>query len=260
MLTPFFEISQEPIFVNGTEVKNKRAIVNIENEEVLGIVGKKYEIVHNSMVRDLFADALSSYPVLKTIDHLDAVGKRWKRQIILNDDSLKFEVLPVDVVGIMLEIFNAYDGKTSFGYEIFGFRYACENGLITGKQSMFSKSYHHFQNNPNKLLKDFESHFESFHGNVEIWKRWTKESMSKSLFEDFIQNKNFLGDRLKAELIESYYPLHEEMKLKESMWSAFQIITYLATHKVAARRGSGIFSHRKSLLDLLAEKFYAWGQ
>ena len=253
-MNPFFEISQQPIFVNNREVKNRLAIVNEETGNVLGIVGKKYEIVHNSKVGDLFADALQGYDCSKILDHLDSDGKRWKRQIIFNDARLKYDI--GDIVGIMLEIFNAYDGKTSFGYEIFGFRFACENGLVTGKRSLFSKSYHHFQNNPEKLLKDFESHFETFSENVRLWENWSKITIDRSIFDDFIMEQTFLGERLSTELTENYNPLLREMDLPQTVWGAFQVITYFSTHKVKARHGSGIFSHRRFILDKLIREFY----
>ena len=154
---PFFEVKKEDVFTaSGIKLDNKVALVNGDLNTVVGFVSPGYDIVANQVVTDLFQEATSEFGVAKVRDHMDATTKRWRRQLIFNDDRLSAEILPADVVGVCLEIFNGYDGRTAYGYSLMGYRWMCENGMIMGKRNLFSETFAHYDGNVEKLRDSFD--------------------------------------------------------------------------------------------------------
>ncbi|MFW6129749.1 MAG: hypothetical protein ACOC56_01120, partial [Atribacterota bacterium] len=75
---------------------------------------------------------------LKEMDHVDSIGKRWRRWIILGGEHT-FGIEKDDNVNLMLNVFNSYTGKAGFGFEVMAYRSYCENGMVFGKQN-FTRS------------------------------------------------------------------------------------------------------------------------
>lgn len=265
---PFFNVRREKMTTESGIVLDKEALVNEDTNDVLGIVSPGYELVMNEEVDEIFSEAMQAFDVKETQDHLDAETKRWKRRVIFGDDRLTTEVAPGDATGVMLEIHNGYNGKTAFGYELMGFRWLCTNGMVMGKSSLFKESFAHFVNNPEKLRDSFEMKFDAFHKNAEIWKDWSKRPMSQGQFEEFVtghtkpddgskaKKTQYLGTKVAKSIIDSYESLLIEQKLDDTMWGAFNVLTYLSTHTAKARRGSNVFSQRHKTLNRLAGDLY----
>ena len=253
----FFNVVQEPIFRrNGEEIPNKFVLVNENTNNELGIVSKDYEIVHNKQVYDLFSEAMSKYSVAKETHHLDAIGKRWKCDWIFDDDKLNTEVMPADSVGLAMRFFNAYDGKHSLGFSLFGFRGICSNGQVFGKKELFSKTYHHFINSPQRLHNDFILNMDNFHINVGIWQEWTKIPFTKTQFSAFLEDKKYLGERLRTKLVNNTERVLNLFNMDETMYGIFNVLTYYSSHEVKSNKGSYVFSNGYNVLTRLAEEFY----
>ena len=71
---PFFRVLREPLKTAGGIDTGKDSLVNPETGDVLGIVGRKYELVHNHEVNGIFTEALETFGVEieDSIDHMDA--------------------------------------------------------------------------------------------------------------------------------------------------------------------------------------------
>ena len=265
---PFFSVRRETLKTDSGIILDKEALINDDTDDVLGIVSPGYELVTNSDIDEMFNEAMTAFEVKEVQDHMDAETKRWKRRVIFGDDRLTSEVLPGDATGVMLEIHNGYNGKTAFGYELMGYRWACTNGMVMGKSSLFKESFAHFVNNPERLRNSFEMKFDAFHKNTEIWKDWSKIPMDKRLFENFVnghtksddgtkaKKHQYLGVKVAKSIIDSYEPLLIEQKLDNTMWGAFNVLTYLSTHVAKARKGSNVFSQRHKTLNRLATDLY----
>jgi len=257
-MEPFFNVVKEPIFrQSGREIPNKFVLINEETNDELGIISKDYEVVYNRQVFNLFSEAMGAYKVTKENHHLDSIGRRWKCDWVFDDDKLNMEIMPADVVGLALRFFNGYDGKTSFGYELYGFRALCSNGQVFGKKSLFSKTYQHFINSPQRLHTDFISHMTNFQINVGIWQDWAKIPFTKNQFKVFLEDKKYLGKRLSANLLQDSSKILNMFNMDESMWAYYNVITYFSSHETKGSKGaSPIFGHGYHVLTKLAEDFY----
>lgn len=257
---PFFDVREESVYTDSGITIPKKALINDETNEVIGIVSENYEMITNDDVNILFDEALNGVEVEEIQDHMDATTQRWRRRIILGGDDFTFDVLPGDCVGLLLEIFNGYNARTAFGYELMGYRHFCSNGQILGKRSLFRESYAHYVDNPEKLRLSVNSKMDGFRENVLTWKEWTQIPFSQSNFDNFVDSRSYIGKKVAENIKERYEPVINNQELDENKYGAYNVLTYLATHDTKARKGSNIFSARHNAINRMAGDLYNYDE
>jgi hypothetical protein len=255
-MNPFFPLKKTPVqTINGETIKGKYALQH-PNGHVFSVVSERYKPVTNLEVDSMFNNLMGFMNVdyQTPQNHLDITGKKWRQWRILK--GFDFSIATKDVVGIMVEIFNGYDGLTGIGFRILGFRHLCTNGMITGKSLMMEHSFKHILKDLEPLAEAFQNKFGLFDKNTQIWKSWQEIPFSQSMFTELVVNAEYLGERLQKHLIE-YYPIGiSKYGMKETMWGAFNVITDYMTHYTKARGGSNIFTNATKQLTKLASEFY----
>ncbi len=216
---PFFGVRKEKVHTeSGLEVPNKVALVNDDLSSIVGFVSPGYDVVSNAAISDLFEEACGGLKVSKIVDHMDATTKRWKRQIIFDDAALTSDIDSNDIVGVLLEVYNGYDGRTAYGYSLMGYRWLCSNGIVMGKKDLFSQSFTHYDGNVDKLRESFGMRFNAFHKNANTWQEWSKTSFDEEAFAAFVNkhtkpengraNKNqYLTPNIGKGVKENFQPL-----------------------------------------------------
>ena len=256
---PFFSVRKEQIKTISSDITlDKVALINDETDNVLGIVSPNYEVVTNDTINDLFDEAIADLSVKEVQDHMDADTKRWKRRIMFDNDDLNFDISNGDVVGIMLEIHNGFTGRTSFGYHLLGYRWACSNGMVMGRKNLFSESYGHYVHNPAKLRESFGMKFDLFRNTADTWKQWTQEPFTFDQFKEFVldDQKKYIGEKIGQTIVDAWEPALVDQGLDETKWGAFNVLTWLASHQTKARNGSNLFSNRFGNIERLAADMY----
>jgi len=253
---PFFNIRKESVVTESGLKVPKVAIINDETNDILGLVSESYELVTNESVNALFSEALDGLEVSSVNDHLDAITRRWRRRVVFGKDQFNFEVLPGDSVGMLLEIFNGYDARTAFGYELMGYRSVCSNGQVLGIKSLFKESYAHYIDNPEKLRLSVDSKLEDFNQNVLTWTEWTRIPFSQDNFNKFVDSRDYIGKKVAETVKDAYEPTMSNQKLEENKYGAYNVLTFLATHGTKARKGSNIFSSRYNSINRMAGDLY----
>ena len=264
---PFFDIRKEFVLTeSGIPIDNKVALINTENNKPVGLVSKGYKVTTNKEVADIFevalTEAFGSVETHKVVDHLDATGKKWKRQIILGGDQFNFDVTKRgDIVGIMLTEFNGYDGKTAVGYDISGYRYACTNGLVTGIKKLFAESFAHVSDNVTMLVESFNSKFDLFNQSIDVWSKWSELPYTQNDFEAFLKSREYLSEKARTAIVDQYVPIMNKYKESdETKWHAFNVLTEIGTHNTKARNGSNVFSNGFKTMEKVAYDFYVENQ
>jgi hypothetical protein len=194
--SPFFNVSRNQLYCdfNGEELAVDRdALINSDTGAVLGTVGKTYKLIENGEVNDIFAEAFESLPVEFTKDHMNGAGNRWQRDIILDGDQYTRTIGNDDVVKTKISIWNGYDGRTAVGFALSAYRQICQNGQM-GWRKMFGSNFAHIERNIiDKIQRDFNSSFDGFEKNFDIWEDWNQKAFSQEQF------KRFIEDRIKVE-------------------------------------------------------------
>lgn len=255
-VNPFFRIKKEGLRTDsGVRIPKRYALLNARTNTLLGIMSNEYEVILNSQVARLFDDALKSYKVLKSTDHLDALQRKWKRQLVLN---VPFSVERGDKVVPMIEIFNGYDIRSGFGYEVLACRLLSESSFVINKRGMYRESYYHFSNNPKKLQTSIETKFDDLKKYVSVWSTWSKQKATKDDFIRFVEGRKYLSRKIQEEIIDSFDATKNKFSEKDTRWGHFNILTCIATYETKARKGSNIFSHRYRLLEKMIEDYYRY--
>ena len=258
-INPFFSVAQAPVYVNGMEVPGRMALYNEENGNVLGILSDtRYKTVTNKQVADVFEAAFDKLPILKITDHLSLDESVWKRRIVLDKSAFDLEVLPNDSMGIMVEIINSYSGKTSWGFDMFGYRWMCSNGMVMGKRSLFSQMYGHMQDAIHKIQSRFDAQMHGVENVLETWRTWAKLPMPEERFSMYLAEQE-VAERATKRIIETYAERNATENLKPTQWAAFNTLTYLGTHNDRTRKGTDpAFSATNKKFFDLADGLYKW--
>jgi hypothetical protein len=262
-MNPFFDVVKQDLMYGNRDhdlglVKNRTALVNADNGELLGIMSKNYTIVTNKQVFDLFSSATATLKIKEPVHRLTYSGSAWKCDLVFDDERTNQLIIKDDIVGLALRIFNSYNGTIAFGYELFGFRHICSNGMIFGKKSLFSQTYRHFLGNPEKLYNDFSGKFLTTKMNVERWIHWTTLTFPFEIFKKFIENKTYLSKRTATDLIENYHVILKTFNDAETKWGSFNVLTYYLTHKIkTSKKGTdGVFRSAHYAVSNLIHDFY----
>ena len=144
-----FPVEEHPVFVSiknksderRLAVSDKKAIVNCENDRVLGIVSRDYRLVTNQEAlnwahqccRTVFPE---TQPSEWQVNAADAPGTGGHCFIDLahNSTALDFQDLPArdrpEVYGPFIRVTNSYNRVRALAFDIGFYRKVCTNGLI----------------------------------------------------------------------------------------------------------------------------------
>jgi hypothetical protein len=144
-----FPVKEHPVYVitgkGDSEkrlfVRDKKALVNDNNQRVLGIVSQSYRLVSNAEAIDMaFQCCRTVFPETKEIEwvinHVDAPSTAGYCHIDLvhNTSLLEFKDVPPDqkpdIFGPFIRVTNSFNGLRALGFDIGFYRKVCKNGLI----------------------------------------------------------------------------------------------------------------------------------
>jgi hypothetical protein len=119
--------------IDGVRIPNKRAIVNAETHQPLGIVGNKYKVVTNAEVVTSMLESIET----ANLDVTDATvrvqsakgGARTLIDIVLPAYSM---MAGKNETVMRISTLNSYDGSWLYTSKAGGIRMACANGQVIG--------------------------------------------------------------------------------------------------------------------------------
>ena len=144
-----FPVEEHPVFVSIAEkggerrlsVPEKKAIVNRENQRVLGIVSRDYRLVSNREALDMANQCCRTvFPETKpgewdvTATDAPGTGGYCHLDLVHNSTALDFRCLPAEdrpeVFGPFIRVTNSYNGLRALAFDIGFYRKVCKNGMI----------------------------------------------------------------------------------------------------------------------------------
>lgn len=128
-----WDVTSEPVFVNGQEVDNYRANVRSSDGSIFGIVTERYKIVQNrdafSFTDYLLKNDLGIPVTYETAGALDGGRRVWLLAHLPPERVLGDEIVPY------LVFTNSHDGKGSIRIAVTPTRVVCANTLQIAMQS-----------------------------------------------------------------------------------------------------------------------------
>lgn len=269
---PFFNVNREPAFAefNGVKVElNKHALMD-ETGNVLGLVSPNYNLVMNNEVSDFFNQAFEQYNVEKVVDHVSNNNQSWVREMIFADDQFTKEVAPGDNVKLKVKLWNGYNGRTSVGFALEGYRMVCTNGMM-GWGNLFGTSIPHWGDNVIGVIKGaFENKFKNYSEVFDKVSGWSKKSFSFSDFEKFVDSKLKREEKVNGKTkkfgylteknvksVKDFYPvIMNQYNENDTVWGAYNVLTAIATHHTATKNtNSHLFTQGYKRMVKLTEDF-----
>ena len=171
-----FPVEERPIFASVQDrtgerrlaVPDKKAIVNVTNLLVLGIVSRSYRLVTNQealelgfqCARALFPEARRGEWEVKVTD-APATGGHCHFDLLHNSNALDFTLVAAherpEAFGPFVRVANSYNGLRALAFAIGFFRKVCANGLIL-PETIIEFKFTHLNRDIGKAI-----HFEVAH-------------------------------------------------------------------------------------------------
>jgi len=170
-----FPVKEHPVYVitgNGDSekrlfVRDKKALVNDNNQCVLGIVSQSYRLVSNAEAIDMAYQCCKTvFPetaeIEWSINHVDAPSTAGYCHIDLvhKTSLLEFQDVPPDqkpdIFGPFIRVTNSFNGLRALGFDIGFYRKVCKNGLILPESVIRFKFSHSRQ----EIGKNLQFHVE----------------------------------------------------------------------------------------------------
>jgi len=143
----FLPILNEPVFTKDGGYSKARSIRIVKDGDQIevGVVSSDYLLVSNQKLMDVSAEIMGGsglifQPVKKFFD-----GKRFRYLWRIEDAGLQVMVPKVgDVMGVLMQVTNSYDGSLKAGISFFMERLFCLNGQVS-KEWGWGFDFRHFK-------------------------------------------------------------------------------------------------------------------
>ena len=266
-MNAFFNVNRTPVFcdINGENVfLNKEALVNGDTGEVLGVVSPHYKIVTNNEVEEKFTEAFKDYHIEKTKDFLSSGGTKWARDIIFSDDRFTTQVDQNDIVKLKVRLWNGYDGKTSVGFSLMGWRQVCTNGMM-GWGNVCSTSLNHWGNT--NIVEDIQNNFNmklnNYNRITDKVSKWNLIPYKKEKFEKFVDTRNkdintkngYLTDKQADKIKELWPVIMNKYNEPNTLWGSYNVLTAIGEHHTESKKFSHIFGYKYKTIEKLTTEF-----
>jgi len=249
---PYAQVDIQPVHVAGKEIEKIAVRVKDDNgeQQVVGILSKDYNLINNSIVRDVEHDIMSrsgmEWTNLKTLWD----GKRYVNYYYSKNALTELKNGTTYPLHLGMMSRNAYDGSGLFAFEFFIMNMVCLNQFIARKQMGYFAVRHiaadHFD------IEDAVKNVGiSSNKLVEIAPKYTAMIEHKITVDDII-------DAHKAELIPDIQwgnAIDQLGKEPDSgkLFGLYQALTFVTSHKMsgmnAIKTGNNVTEHFMSLIE-----------
>ena len=236
-----FPIETQEIFDSlGQPIQGHKAIVRMDNREVLGVHGSRYTAVTNTDVVSSIVDAMQtanlSKDVTMSIKSIEG-GRKMRGEILFNDLTIEPEV--GDYVKFRISFFNSYDGSWAFSQAADGLRLWCLNGCTHSIATARTRFKHTQSINVEASAAKIKTGYATFINQREVWQSWMKTSVSQNIVERFFKEtvaKGFTRQttvtKTNEKQLENLLKIWDDEKrqLGQNKWALYNCLTYWATH------------------------------
>lgn len=238
-------IESAPVFFVGADGKTydtNRYKIGIRNNQLAGIMSKRYTFISNEKAYQLIQD--SGFKPERT--DFSKTGNAMFVQVFSDDASgLRPHTFTAqgesDKVEVGLLIRNSIDGTTSFGGDIFTYRSRCSNGAVVGKKSLGSFSVKHV-GQYEKLVAVFKAQLNrAFELSTKVktyYQKATEVKINQEIAESLIKTK------LPQKFLPDFISIDEKITIladkNRTVWEGFNAITEKAWHGIHGQDGKSL--------------------
>lgn len=226
--TALFNVVEKPIIVDGLEVPSRKAIVRVDNGNVLSIVSNKYVPVDNAKVLETFTQIAEEAKVEWRPGDAYFVHGGVKTTMEIIFPQHVFEPKKGDIAEMRAWLTNGFSGSAA-KLEMGFFRFICSNGAILGRKDMCIR-YIHMGKVKERLAEEFKLYLGSRLGEA----KHLAETLTHGNFDSqeqvraIIEKTQVVGSKMKREVTAEW----EKQQKSLSAWILYNVFTYVLSHVV----------------------------
>ena len=240
--TVFPVVIEEPVSWGQEKTLHKaehyKALVDHHTGNVFSIVTTDYKVIrHEEAIAflDIELAKLSDLGRYEARTYLHNNGARMVREYIFPERTV--EITKKDVIHPTINLYNSYDQSWSLTILLGAFRLVCKNGLVTGEKFFQLKRRHTRPIEEVQIRKDLSSALKRFNMQTQVWKRWSKKSLSENSYVKVMAIMNLSKQSTNIVLEQ----LHGESTGYDrdgfptiTLWQFFNILTWYITYQVVS--------------------------
>ena len=131
-----FNVRESQVFTDSGVIAGKKAIINANTDQAMGIVSNRYKVVSNQEIFENFTAGIAASGINCTDAQVKIVSTPTKSRSIV-DFVFPAETIQVNndesKTALSITALNSYDGTTRYMTKAGGLRMKCLNGQILGK-------------------------------------------------------------------------------------------------------------------------------
>ena len=129
-ISPWANVKTEPLLTRDGRPSSRFAVILDPDglHQEVGVVSRDYKLVPNRAVAEVAHDVLQKTGFNYDDHQILFDGKHFRQRFLLH--QFQGEPKVGDVVKVVVDSINSYDGSTKFGLEFNALRLACDNGLM----------------------------------------------------------------------------------------------------------------------------------
>ena len=231
---------------DGVVIPNKRAVVNTDrNNQVLGIVSPRYQIIHNTKLLDAINPILDDLGLDVDTPNIRSTKNGAVTFFKFMTEKITGEIQKGDIVRFGCEFFNSYDGSMPVGFHIIAERLVCTNGLVVPKSITEIHIRHTESANTNEIRNRLKEYFPKTQAALNLWKEWVDIKPPENRIQDFL--KHSVNKKLQKDFLNRYKNLPNE---KQNLWEFYNVLTFYIQHQLKTRK-----EDRKTYRQFQANEF-----
>ena len=226
-----FNVQEKAILVAGTDtvIPKKKVIVREDTGLPLSVVSDKYQVIKHADMVTNFEAALAALPSFRDYTVTTALpfdGAQMYRKYVFN--TLTAEPKVGDVVKLVLELQNSYDGKTKGGYLVSGLRLACTNGQVVPGKFINILTKHCATFNLDKMVDGLATALPLFEQTIQQWRNWHDVQVNTESLVAMLE-RTAIPEKTVKKIVEKFAT---EDKTK---YGAFQAATWVISHDTRSK-------------------------
>ena len=235
----YFPVGVEPLCIPTSNegfkaVPSYKAVVRLDTNEVLSVVGNGYKLTSNEEIFTAFETAISKSS-LKTdgmTKQVSMKGNGSRTAIRYRFPEHEIELLSGDKQIMEIVALNSYDGSWAFQSMVGAYRMICCNGMVMGTDYATSYGRHTKNLDINMAADKLRIAAESYEYNVEKWREYPRISVSEEQAKVVISTISD-SEKVQDSILSQYYT--EAATLGFNKWALFNALTYWSTHTHSKR-------------------------
>jgi hypothetical protein len=224
-------VLQEIKTAGGVKISSKRAVVDQDTGNVLGVVSPRYKIIKNSELLKVVRPTIEELKLNPDPMISSSRGGAITYFKFLGEKRVQGEVAKGDIVQFGVEFFNSYDGSTPIGFHIIAMRLVCTNGLVVPKSIKEIFVRHTSDATVGQVRDSLADFFPKTTRVIELWKHWAEIVPKRSQLDDSL--KGIVSQRDSKMFLERYDALKSKDK---NAWQFYNLFTYHTSHELKAKK------------------------